>query len=322
MKVQLQLLFLFAFFTCIANLNAQQAALFNKTEIKNFHQEMFQVGIASENSFPYHGSFIDFEGNTYLYGEYQGQGNTNKIDNIFINELKSGKFFIVKFNQYNQAQWGYIFGSSPSMSELKIIQGPDSLLYLFASSQDIFSIGSFTIPKNTISIERSTFVVRIDPKTGSPIDGRTLPENYINYSWFLQDAIFDDAGNLYIALQSFKAASPKPDSIRFGNLAAYWRNNSKTSSKMAIVTKLDKNLNPIWMHTIGAVNRATIKLSYVNNELVVCGYGQIDDQQWKKLYFDDELLTDVDFNSPNSQINNGFLIKLDSNGVKKWMFHG
>ncbi|MEA3495538.1 MAG: T9SS type A sorting domain-containing protein [Bacteroidota bacterium] len=319
MIIKISTLFLAIVISFQFQTNAQQGAIFSKKVIKNFHQEAFQVAIAVND--PFAGSFRDFEGNFYVYGEYSGQGKNNKIDDIFINELNSEAIILIKFDPNYNAIWGKKIGNANNMFQLKVLQASDSLIYIFASSYENFSMGSFQVLKTTIGSEKSTFMVRLDPKTGDPINGFSLSAKYIKYSWMLSDATVDNAGNVYVAMRTFVGTlANKPDSIRFGNLSAIWKEKSKKQSTMAAIVKFDKNMTPIWLHTIGAMAyEAPIKLSYVNDELVVCGYVKINDKQWKRIYFDDELLIDVTFNSPYGQNFNGFLIKIDSNGNKKWM---
>jgi hypothetical protein len=300
-------------------LQAQKTAILKKAEVKNLHQEYFQVSLQGQNENPISGSFRDHSGSFYLYGEYLGAGDNNNIDNIYINELGSNRSFIVKFDSNYQAVWGYKLGGESSISRLKIMEGPDSLIYVFATSYQNFQLGNFKVLKRTTSGEKSTYMVRLNPETGQPVDGQVIPENYVNYSFWLQDAVFDKQGNLYIALQSFKSAASKPDSIRFEHLAAPWRNKSKFSSCMAAIVKYDTEMNPVWLHTFGAVTYVTTRLSFVNDDLIVCASARISHDDWRKLFFDDELLIDVDQISSYGQDYNSFLAKIDSGGSLDWI---
>jgi hypothetical protein len=308
-------------FCPISDLLAQKGAVITHKEIKNLQQERFQVGRAGENGFPLGGSFRDYEGNFYIYGAYEGAGNLSKIDNVTLNGLHSESLIIVKFDKNYKAIWGHVFDNWNTTQRIKVIQGLDSNIYLLTSSYDNFSLGGLTINKTAINSAASTFIVKLNAQTGQPISGYSIAKDWITYSWFLQDAVVDENGNLYIALESFAGTTAnKPDSIRFGNFSAVWREKNNLYSNIAAIVKFDKDLNPIWLHTFSPIDRATFKLALSNNELVVSGYIFVWDNEWTKIYFDNELLTDNTFNHPHGQGNSGFLIKIDSNGIKKWMW--
>ncbi|MBT4339227.1 MAG: hypothetical protein HOD63_11600, partial [Bacteroidetes bacterium] len=150
---------------------AQQGAVFTHKDIKNLHQEAFRVLRAGENAQPRGGSFRDFDGNFYIYGQYEGSGNLNKIDNVTLNGLNSESLILVKFDKNYKAIWGHVFDNWNTTQRMKVIQGLDSNIYLLTSSYDNFSLGGLTINKTTIGSEMSTFIVKLNAQTGQPISG-------------------------------------------------------------------------------------------------------------------------------------------------------
>ena len=231
-------------FLGVPTLQAQYRATFGRKVIRNFHQEAFQFGTNDET--PMNGSFRDFEGNLYVYGGYEGNGKNNVIDKVVLGDLNWDSYVLIKFDKDNKAVWGHVLGRWSNMAELKIFQGPDSLIYIFVTAFNSVSIGNFKIFDNTQGSQWSTFMIKLDPKTGKPISGKPIPRSYMKYSLMLRDAVVDKQGNIYVALETFIPSQPaKPDSVKIGTIKREWKEHNISGSNMGLIVKFDTNMDQI-----------------------------------------------------------------------------
>jgi hypothetical protein len=298
---------------------AQQGADFKIKEMKNFHSEYFEIGQPGANLWPGAGSFRGLDGGYYIYGQYKGSAVKNKIDNVTLHGLDKNDFFLVKFDENHKAVWGKVFNDK-IMRRMKVIQGPDSLIYVFATSLNNFIFESINIPNPSTTNHVATYLVKLDHKTGNPKDGYLIGKGKDDFHRYLMDATIDHSGNVFVSLYCTKANGANPDSLRFNKVSAPWKRNNDSKSRMTAIIKYNSEIEAVWAHSIGAhFANPVARLDFVNDHLIVSGHVRMQIDEWKNLYFDDSLFMNTSHNTPYGQDDIGFILKIHTNGELKWV---
>lgn len=115
----------------------------------------------------------------------------------------------------------------------------------------------------------------------------------------------DSQGNIYVAGRYGRLASPSVNNIIFGNIS---KTTSATELSRAVIAKLDKNKNVIWVKEISSGYGSSITSLVIDklDNVVVAGY---TDGQNLKLNPNSNTIFDTGIQSSSS-----FLVKLDSTG--------